>query len=126
MLKWAIVSICLFLGSWLVFDGARALVTGQYVTPKSGPHAGQLGPWSRVLGSVGVNPHGNGAKLLHIVCGGLLCVAGVAFGAGASWACWGVIVGAVAALWYLPFGTVLNVVLIVLVLLSRRGASGAV
>ena len=124
-MKWAILAIGLFVGGWLVFDGARALVVGQYVTPKSGPHAGQLGPWSGILQRVGIDPRGAGARWLHVVCGALLTVTSIAYWIGAGWAWWGVILGAVLALWYFPFGTLLNVVLILLVLFSRRGAGGA-
>jgi len=31
---------------WMLFDGSRALIVGDYVTAKSGPYAGQLGPWT--------------------------------------------------------------------------------
>ena len=29
---------------WMVFDGTRALVVGDYVTPSSEEHAGEPGP----------------------------------------------------------------------------------
>ena len=36
-----------------------ALVKGDYVTPKSGPYAGQLGPWSNVVSAS--NPRATGS-----------------------------------------------------------------
>jgi hypothetical protein len=48
-LDWLIVALALLEGSWLAFDGAHALITGDYVTPKTGRYAGQLGPISEEL-----------------------------------------------------------------------------
>ena len=53
MVKYVIVIIALLVGSWLLTDGARALATGSYTTPSSGAYAGQFGPWSKVVASVG-------------------------------------------------------------------------
>jgi hypothetical protein len=35
-LDWLIVALALLEGSWLAFDAAHALITGDYVTPKTG------------------------------------------------------------------------------------------
>lgn len=40
---WTVAILGVILGSWLLFDGTRALVVGDYVTPRSGKYAGQLG-----------------------------------------------------------------------------------
>ena len=63
-LKWILLALALLQGGWLVFDGTRALVVGDYVTPRSGVWAGQLGPWSRVLFAVGLEPRGRVVKCL--------------------------------------------------------------
>jgi hypothetical protein len=49
MTRTAILAVSLVMGAWLLFDGFRALATGHYTTPASGPYAGQLGPWSRLV-----------------------------------------------------------------------------
>ncbi len=41
---------------WMMFDGMRALIVGDYVTPKKGPYAGQLGPWSKLVSAIGLAP----------------------------------------------------------------------
>jgi hypothetical protein len=41
-------------GGWMAFDGAHALITGDFVTPSSGPYSGQLGPWATLLEAVGL------------------------------------------------------------------------
>ena len=43
-MKWAIVVLILFSAGWMFADGLRAFVVGDYLTPKSGEYAGQLGP----------------------------------------------------------------------------------
>lgn len=102
--------------AWMAFDGGRALVTGDYVTPKSGRHAGQLGPWSGVVSGVGVDPRSTLMKSVFLGYGiAWLAVIG-AFVAGSSWAWYGMFVAAVGSLWYLPFGTLLGVLQIVLLL----------
>ncbi len=36
-LVWIVVLLAFVEGGWLAFDGGHALVTGDYVTPSSGP-----------------------------------------------------------------------------------------
>src|SRR5215475_12106885 len=68
-LKWIVLALVLFQGGWLSFDGGRALVVGDYVTPASGPRAGQLGQWSRVVSAVGLEPRGRFMKCVHLLLG---------------------------------------------------------
>jgi hypothetical protein len=56
-------------GSWMGFDGIRALTVGDYVTPRTGPYAGQLGPWRLVVGAVGLDPRGTPMKLGFVAFG---------------------------------------------------------
>ncbi len=39
---------------YMAFDGSRALLVGTYITPQSGPFAGQLGPWSSLVANLGI------------------------------------------------------------------------
>jgi len=115
-LKWIILSLALFQGGWLLFDGGRALIVGDYVTPASGPRAGQLGPWSRVVSAIGFDPRGNFIKGVHVLLGTawLASMAVFAFKPAAGW--WCVLVCSAASLWYLPVGTLLSLVQIGLLL----------
>ncbi len=54
---------------WLAFDGTHALLIGDYVTPASGRFAGQLGPWSRVVALIGLEPRSTLTKSLHLILG---------------------------------------------------------
>jgi hypothetical protein len=68
-------------GIWMTFDGTRALIVGDYVTPSSGVHAGELGPWSHVVKAVGIPPRSTAMKLIFVAYGlaWLLITVGFAF-----------------------------------------------
>jgi hypothetical protein len=114
---WLVVGLVLFSGGWMAFDGGRALVVGDYVTPRSGPHAGALGPWSKVVSAVGVEPRSTPMKSLFVVYGLAFIGLAGAFALGASKAWLALVVVAVLGLWYVPFGTVINAVVLTLLLL---------
>ncbi len=111
--------LALLEGGWFAFDGAHALMRGDYVTPKSGQHAGQLGPWKHVVRAVGIEPRSTLMKWIHVVLGVSWLVVLVCFAVKLQWAWWGMLLAAVAGLWYLPFGTLLSVVQIVLLVVLR-------
>ena len=116
-LGWVVVALALFVGGWFAFEGGRALVVGDYITPKSGRFAGQLGPWSKVVWAVGIEPQSTMMKTIFLVYGLVWIVIVICFIAGLPWAWWAMLIAAAAALWYLPFGTLLGLVQIVLLLL---------
>jgi len=115
-LSWIVVVLALAEGGWLAFDGGHALATGDYVTPSSGTHAGELGPWSKVVVAVGMAPRSTFMKFAHLIIGSIWIVMVVCFVLRLSWAWTGMLVCAVAGMWYLPFGTLLSVIQIVLLL----------
>lgn len=108
--KIIIVGIAFLLGSWLTFDGTRAWMTGNYTTAKTGPHAGQLGPWSRVVTALGVDPRSQPIKILHVGLGLLWLLGMISFTLQPAVGWWTLLVGSILTLWYLPFGTVLGVI----------------
>jgi uncharacterized membrane protein len=118
MWRFLAVLLALASGGWMAFDGSRALLLGDYVTPASGPYAGQLGPWAGVLEAVGLAPRSTLVKSSFVVYGLSLVAAAVAFAfrrAGSRRALLAILP---LGLWYLPFGTVLN--LAALFVLSHR------
>jgi hypothetical protein len=119
-LGWIVVALALLEAGWLAFDGTRALVAGDYVTPRSGPYAGQLGPWSKVVARVGIEPRSTLMKSIHVGLGAAWLAVTLCFVLRMPWAWTGMLVCAVLGLWYLPFGTVLSVVQIVLLLVQAR------
>ncbi|KAA3607149.1 MAG: hypothetical protein DWQ01_15720 [Planctomycetota bacterium] len=123
-LAWIVVALAFIEGGWLAFDGGRALIVGDYVTPSSGPFAGQLGPWSKVVSAVGIEPRSTLMKSIHLALGIAWLGAMVCFVLQLPWAWTAMLVCAVLGLWYLPFGTVLSITQIVLLLLPSLRGSG--
>ncbi len=115
---WVVVGLVILNAGWMTFDGSRALLVGDYVTPTTGRHAGQLGPWSKVVEGVGIQPRSTLMKWIFVVYGAGYLLAMLAFMLKVPWAWWGVLVAAVLGLWYLPFGTLINLVVIVLINLT--------
>ena len=124
-LRWVVVVLALVESGWLAFDGGRALIVGDYITPGSGPHTGELGPWSKLVSAVGIEPRSTLMKSIHVLLGSVWLVAIAGYVAGLPYA-WSAMVGCAAlGLWYLPIGTVLGLLQLVLLLLPAvRNASG--
>lgn len=116
-LAWVVVGFALLEAGWFTFDGSHALAVGEYVTPKTGVYAGQLGPWSKVVSGVGIDPRSKLMQLVFVVYGVSWLVIIVYFTRGHDWAWWGMMAAAIGLLWYLPFGTLLAVIQIVLLVL---------
>ncbi len=114
---WVVVALVLLNGGWMAFDGGRALIVGDYVTSRTGRLAGQLGPWSYVVQAVGIDPRSPLMKSLFLTYGLSYVVVTTAFVLGASRAWWGILIVAALGLWYLPFGTLINILVITLLLL---------
>ena len=104
----------------MTFDGTRALLVGDYVTPRTGPHAGELGPWHYVVERVGITPRSTAMKLIFVAFGISWLVIGAALVLQLAWAPTAALVAAILTMWYLPVGTVSSVIQIVLLLLLRR------
>jgi hypothetical protein len=118
--RWVVSGLAILVGGWMAFDGGRALLKGDYVTPKTGPYAGQLGPWAGLVQRLGIDPRSRGMKAFFLLYGQLWVVAAYAYAAGLPGMA-GVMLGfAVGALWYLPVGTVAALVQIVVLLLAGR------
>lgn len=126
LLEWCIVVLAVIVAGWFAFDGAFALLTGDYVTPATGPYAGQLGPWATMMAATGVDPRSTPIKVLFVLYGVAWLVVISAFAVGRRWAWAGMVIAAVCSLWYLPFGTLLGLIQISLLLLPAIRPSRAV
>lgn len=123
MLKWIVVVLALFEAGWMTFDGMRALTVGDYVTPSSGPHAGELGPWSKVVSAIGVEPRSTAMKATFVVYGVVWLAIIVCFALGLSWAWKAMLIAAIGSLWYLPIGTAVSVLILVLLFMPGLRAA---
>lgn len=120
---WLIVSLVLLGGGWMAFDAAHALIAGDYITPQRGEFAGQLGPWSKVVQLIGIDPRSAFMKTLMLAYGIVYLAVTAALVWGVTWAWSATLLVAVLGLWYLPFGTVINLAVLGLLLLPRLRAS---
>ena len=120
MARVTIIILALIEGLWMGFDGTRALTVGDYVTPRSGARAGELGPWHYIVESVGIAPRSTLMKIIFVAFGLAWLIVAAALVRKAPWAVNAALIAAVLTLWYLPVGTTFGVIEIALCLSLRR------
>lgn len=105
---------------YMAFDGARALLLGDYLRPQSGEYAGQLGPWADVVTAIGINPMGMFMKGLFLMLGlfGLLSVFFFIQNSRRGWK-W-LMAFSTLTLWNLMFGTMSSTIVILLLIIYRK------
>lgn len=113
-LKWLVVTLSLVNAGYMVVDGTRALTKGDYFTPTSGDHKGELGPWARVVSTFGIEPRSTAMKTFFVLYGLIWIVVIVAFAQERTWSWTAMLVFALGSIWYLIPGTVLSVVVALL------------
>jgi hypothetical protein len=101
--------------AWMLFDGSRALLTGDYVTVD-----GRLGPWAGLVSAVGVDPRGTPMKIVFVAYGAAWLVGVAGYLGGRNWGRRAVIAGAAGSLWYLPVGTASSLLQLGLLAIGRR------
>ena len=117
---WLIIMLIALNAAWMVVDGTRAFVYGDYVTPQSGEYAGQLGPWSNLVSAIGIEPRSALMKSIFIAYGLAAIVTIIGFSRGLQWSRAGLIVVCVLGLWYLPLGTLANLIALPLLSVTRN------
>jgi len=118
IIKWIIVFLAVMNFGFMTFDGSRALIKGDYIRPQSGEHAGQLGLWSRLVKSIGINPESTTMKSIFLVWGLAGLIITICYILNISWARNGLIVMNILSLWYLVPGTISSVIQIILLLIK--------
>lgn len=119
VLRGCIIFLALGPGLFMTFDGSRALMLGDYLTPRTGRFAGQLGPWTRVVSAVGIEPRSTLMKMVFLLFGlaWLLAIAGFIRRIPSSTSA--VAILAAATLWYLPVGTLVSALVLIGLALLR-------
>ena len=121
---WTVLALVTVVGGWMLFDGLHALLTGDFVTPASGTHAGQLGPWANLVSGAGLDPRSLLVKSVFVAYALAYLGSGAAFAWSAPGAWWALVAVAACGLWYLPFGTVANAVVLVLMFMPSLRVRG--
>ena len=109
-----------FTAGWMLFDGARALLVGDYVTAKSGEYAGRLGPWAGLVSAIGIEPRSTLMKSIFVTYGLAGLAAAVCYLLGLPWGRTALIAMAILGLWYLPIGTAVNLIGLILLFIAGR------
>jgi hypothetical protein len=117
-MKWIIVVLIILNASWMLADGTRALVLGDYVTPADGEYAGQLGPWAGLVKTTGIDPRSTLMKTVFVVYGLSALTAATGFGLNQPWGRNLLVVMSILGLWYLPFGTAANMAALIMLFLT--------
>lgn len=118
-LKWVILLLTLLDAGYMIFDGGRALTKGDYIRPASGTHAGQLGPWAKLVKALGIDPESTLMKIIFVVWGLNWLGIALGFANGAAWGWKAMLLVNICSLWYLPVGTAINVIQIILLFVLR-------
>lgn len=119
LLKWFIILLAMLNFSYMAIDGSRALVKGDYMRPSQGAYAGQLGPWSQLVKSYGIEPESTTMKTIFVVWGICGIVITVCFAVGLTWAWKAILLFNVLSLWYLFVGTACSSLQILLLIVLR-------
>jgi hypothetical protein len=118
-MRWVVAVLLALVGAWMTFDGTRAVVVGDYITPSRGEYAGKLGPWSHLVERIGIPARSTAMKTAFIVIGLVHLAAAVLLVLNTVWAPgWFALAASLMGLWYLPFGTVADGIALGIVLLS--------
>ncbi len=116
----AIISILsLILGTWLVFDGARKLVTGYF----TGEQTIGLGPWATLVSAIGIRPADMAFPFLFL--GVLWIVNGAIVFLGSNTRYERAIAISIVTLFYALPGTIVSIITITLSLREKRLARPA-
>ncbi|MCB0119860.1 MAG: hypothetical protein H6634_07365 [Anaerolineales bacterium] len=118
-MKWIIAFLVIATAGYMLFDGTRALVVGNYITSTEGDYAGQLGPWAGLVRSVGVDPNSAFMKIIFVAYGLSALAALSGFMTSQPWGRGALFLAAVLGLWYLPVGSITNIIVLVLLLFQR-------
>lgn len=119
VLRIIIIVMSLLNAGYMVFDGTRALITGDYLRFKSGRHAGQLGPWSVLAEKAGIDPMSVLMKMIFLVVGvyGLVAVRAFAANKPNGWLL--LLLFCVFSAWNLMFGTMSSLIVALLLVLYK-------
>ncbi|MBK7451425.1 MAG: hypothetical protein IPJ47_19250 [Anaerolineales bacterium] len=120
-MKWIITLLVILTAGYMFFDGVHALVVGDYITPTDGEYAGQLGPWAGLVASIGIDPRSTFMKVIFVVYGFSTLAVLAGFVTQQPWGRSALLVMVVLGLWYLPFGTAINIIVMMLLFLKRNG-----
>jgi hypothetical protein len=103
-MRYIILVLSLVNGLWMLIDGVHVLSVGKYIGP------GKPGPWASLLGLTGVDVFKLGP--LFVIFGSAWLLFSTAMWTEAGWAKGFGIILSTATFWYLPFGTLISLLVL--------------
>lgn len=119
ILKVIIILLSLLNAGYMAFDGGRALILGDYIRPKDGAYAGQLGPWTKIVSSISIDPMSTVMKSIFLLIGiyGIVATLCFAFNIASGWKM--LLVFCILSIWNLMSGTMSSLLVIVLLIVWK-------
>lgn len=119
--RWPVVGLAAMSGGWMLVDGARALIIGDYARID-----GELGPWAGLVErTIGIDAESTPMKIGFAVYGSAQLVAAIGYLARRRWGRPAVAVAAAGSLWYLVLGTASGLVQLALLVVGRLRRASA-
>ena len=112
-MKYIVVGLSLINGIWMLTDGIYVIAVGKYIGPE------KPGPWASLLSVTGVDVFKLGPVFVLFGLAWLIFVAGFVWEAG--WARTLGLVLSVLTLWYLPFGTIISIAVLIALAFLIKG-----
>lgn len=119
ILKWLVVVLAFINTGYMTFDGTKAIITGDYIRPKTGEYAGQLGPWSKLAEKIGINPMSTLMKSIFILYGIVGLILTICLALDITWAWKAMMIYNICSIWNLFFGTASCILQIILLIIIR-------
>jgi hypothetical protein len=119
ILKYLIIFLALLNAGYMAFDGTKALITGDYIRPKTGEHAGQLGPWTKLVAKIGINPMSAFMKSIFLLFGLTGIFLAICFLFNYTWSWKAMLIFNACSLWYLYVGTASSILQLILLVILR-------
>jgi len=104
-MKYLVIGLSSINGLWMLIDGVFVMATGKYIGPE------KPGPWASVVSLTGVDVFKLGP--VFILFGIAWLILAGAFFSEVGWARNLGLVLSVLTLWYLPFGTLISILVLV-------------
>jgi hypothetical protein len=112
-MKYLIIGLSFLNGIWMLIDGIYVMVNGKYIGPE------KPGPWASVISWTGVDVFKLGPIFVLFGIAWLAFI--VALMADLTWARSFGIAISVLTLWYLPVGTLISIVVLIVLLFFVKG-----
>jgi hypothetical protein len=119
IIKWVVVFMSLMNAGHMTFDGLRALIKGDYIRPKTGDYAGQLGPWTKLVAKIGIDPMSTLMKSIFVLFGIVGLVLTVFFALGTEWSWKAMLIFNICSSWNLFFGTASSLFQVILLIILK-------